>query len=166
MRLLLSECSTVQEVMEAANASEALAKIHNYATPRDLDEGAARLAFPRVLIQDSEIHMTTDQTGALLDVEQRQLECCFEFYIPDIPATFETVSDEYGWVLDKLSDINDEALALTGRGEPISGRTHPCIKDPVLYAVHREPDDERGDTDLDIHPDQARWFGTLIYEVH
>ena len=172
MRLLLAECPTVRELMEvnaggteAQQTMAALAKIHHYATPIDLEAGNVPITFPRILVHEHEVHMETDQRGDLIDVQQRTIDCCIEAYIPALLEVSDA-NDEKAWFLDKLSDVNSEVLARTGRGEPVTGRTHLFVQNPVLFVVQREPDDERGDPAIDIHVHRPRWFGTFAYEVH
>lgn len=164
MRLLLAACPTVLEVLECDDAAEAMAKIATYGVPTDAD-GTPQMSYPRAFVQDTEIHLSTDTMGNLLGVDLRTLHVTLAFYVPE-HEDIDDVNDEHAWVLEQFSKINDECLALTGRGVSIAGHTHLCVENPIFYGVEREPDDERGDDRTDPHPELPRWFGIFCYEVH
>ena len=143
----------------AANAAEALDKIHTY------HDGETVLPYPRVIIFDDSVSSRTSSEGAIIGVDQRELELWFWFYVPADAVGVDNGDDQHAYVLDKIGNIESECLALTGRGEPIAGRTHLAIKDPTMEGAERELSNERTDVDVDVHPDLSLWKALITFGV-
>jgi hypothetical protein len=162
MALMLSECATVRELLGAANAAAALAKITTYSE----DD----MPVPRVLVhqEGNEIRLKSDSIEAFVEAEHRLIGCEFQIYIPDDDDDITRITDEHNFVMDKMGDVLSEMLTLSGTGNPLPGTTHLKIYDPVLYMPNRASFDDRFDTEEMEKGDTARalWFVLLAFEVH
>ncbi|MEM6980601.1 MAG: hypothetical protein AAF539_13140 [Planctomycetota bacterium] len=162
MRLMLAACATVQSLFDVSDATSALPRITTYG--HDVDQfNVPVLSCPSAMVCDSEVHLSTDEFGGLLDIAQRTLETWIEFYVP--ASIGELATDQHGWVNDQFGSIVSECLALTGRGEPTPGSTHLSVVNPVYQGAEKRPADMRGDERLDPSPELPRWFGLVTWEI-
>lgn len=162
MALMLSACETVQELLDASNAAEALLKMTTYSE----DD----MPLPRVVIhsEGDMIKLKSDSTAGFVEAEHRLIGCEFFIYIPADDENIERIMDEHNYVMGKMGDVVEEMIELSGTGSPLSGTTHLQIYDPVLYMPNRCPLEERFDVDEIELGDVARplWFSMLAFEVH
>lgn len=167
MRLLLSQCDTVQSILGAADAAEALAKIQTHAPMWIPDDSATIMVppfkYPRILIDSEGVEFETSVEGTITDVTSRVLMVAAGFYVPNLEA-IEDESDEEAWVDDQFGAIVMEALALQGTGDSIPGQSHICLMNPSYGGAAPQAYDER-DEDLDSDPTRPRWLGMLRFEV-
>lgn len=167
MRLMLSECATVQAILGVADAADAMPKILTHAPMYIPDDGGSILVppfqYPRFLIDCDGVEFESTPEGNLSDVQSRTLLVAAGFYVPDHPE-IENESDEEAWVDDQFSGILLDCMTLQGTGESIPGQTHITLMDPSYGGASRQPDDER-DESQDSQPDRPRWLGMLRFEV-
>ncbi|QEF98152.1 hypothetical protein Mal15_22000 [Stieleria maiorica] len=167
MRLLLSQCATVQSVLGAADAAEALPKIQTHAPMWIPDDGGTILVppfqYPRFMIDSEGVEFETSPEGSITDVGSRVMMIAAGFYVPDL-AEIEDESDQEAWVDDQFGSILEEAMTLQGTGESIPGQSHLCLLNPSYGGATPQADDER-DEEMDSDPDRPRWLGMLRFEV-
>jgi hypothetical protein len=161
MALMLAECQTVQELLEADDAAAALQKMTTYSE----DE----MPLPRVVVhsEGDMIRLKSDSTAGFVEAEHRLIGCEFFVYIPD-DENIERIMDEHNYVMGKMGDVVEEMIALSGTGTPLAGTTHLQVYDPVLYMPNRPTLEERFDHEEIERGDEARplWYVLIAFEVH
>ena len=163
MRLLLADCPIVRELLGTTDLDETLAKITTYGEAVT-DENAPVLSCPSIMVSDSEVHISTDELGTLMEIPQRTIETWVDLYVSETYGN-DSHTDQHGWVNEQFGTLVEQVLARQGRGEPVAGRTHLSVSNPVYYGCERRPDDMRADERLDPFPELSRWFGLLVWEV-
>lgn len=168
-RLLLADCETVQSILGAADATEALEKIQTDAPIWVSDDGGTVLTppfrFPRILIDLDSQEFEHSPEGTLVDVTSRPLNVVVGLYVPNDIAEIQDSSDQFTWVRETQTKILRECSDLQGTGEPTPGLTHTTFLGSVLGRPERQPDDER-DGDQDTQPDLSQWIMHYQFEVH
>lgn len=171
MRLMLSESSTVQSLLGAANATEALDKIQTYAPIYIPDDDASPVVvppfqYPRILVHCDSVRFQTAAGGDIYDVDpgSREVLVAGGFYIPSDNASIENESDEEAWIDDQFWSIMQDCMDLSGTGEPVTGRSHLVLMNPSYMGADMFAYDER-DFEQDSDQDANRWLGMLRFEV-
>lgn len=167
MRALFAASPTMRELLQVADESSALARIHTY------DDESLKLPYPRVIAFDEPVTVRTSSEGTVLGVTQRQIETWFWIYIPDDVEGIEDAGDEHAYMLHKIGDVVTECLALGGTGEPIPGQTHVDVMNPTFEGVQRVLPSDRTDVGyddeddgVDVQPELSLWQALVMFEVH
>lgn len=169
LRQTLASLSSVQDILEASSADDALEKIVTYSR--------TDLLAPRAIICEYEIESESDAGGGI-DVEiNRLIGVEFAFYVPEddvlrsLPewtgTTTDdvTIDDEHAYVKYQLSRIKNEVQTqVAGQGGQLA-LTHAKLIQP-----ERIPDEERFDKDeieKQHNGSQVRslWYGMLAWKV-
>ncbi|MCM2373911.1 hypothetical protein [Aporhodopirellula aestuarii] len=170
--LLLSQCESVRDALEVADAEAALEKIATYT--------AENMAPPRILVEESEVEFRTDDHGQRIgEVVDRNIKLGFWLRVPDAAEFVGDLNLQQQWCNYQLDLIDTEIRALGGTGEVVPGKTHVVMHSPRLIKPwldefddtpeYADPDDEVDYDDSDTPPviaeERPIWCAILFYQL-